>query len=293
MEIYQLRTFVTVAQQKHLTQAAELLHLSQPAVTAQIKALERNLDIALFERTASGMQLTLAGQKLLPQALEILAQMHQLTYFAKSLNKNFIADAKIGVINPTYLLRLGEWVPPLLIQQPLLNLRLMHGISGDILNRVRKKELYAGFFIGNNPYQNVYAHPLEQIDYVVAYPTLWADKLKDGDKKSLSSSPWIGMSAQSSISKILQGFWRMQNINPKKITECDQTSAVIDLIRSGVGVGLVRKEDALVFVTKGEIRILEKLQMKINLSFIYLQEFQDDPLLRLLKNSVVQTWGRK
>ena len=43
MEIYQLRTFVTVAQQGHLTQAAELLHLSQPAVTAQIKAIEEGL----------------------------------------------------------------------------------------------------------------------------------------------------------------------------------------------------------------------------------------------------------
>ncbi|MFD2448247.1 LysR family transcriptional regulator [Vogesella fluminis] len=54
MEIYQLRTFVTVAQQGHLTQAAELLHLSQPAVTAQIKAIEEEVGMPLFERTAGG-----------------------------------------------------------------------------------------------------------------------------------------------------------------------------------------------------------------------------------------------
>ena len=47
MEIYQLRTFQAVARQGHLTQAAELLHLSQPAVTAQIKALEEELGITI------------------------------------------------------------------------------------------------------------------------------------------------------------------------------------------------------------------------------------------------------
>lgn len=293
MEIYQLRTFVTVAQQKHLTQAAELLHLSQPAVTAQIKALEKNLDISLFERTAQGMLLTQAGQELFPQAQEILTQMHELTYFAKSLNQNFIADAKIGVINPTYLLRLGEWVPQLMEQHPLLNLRLIHGISGDVLNRVRKKELHAGFFMGNNPYQNIYAFPLKKIEYVVICPIAWANNLINTDKKTLSSVPWIGMSQNSSISKILHNFWRDQNINPKKITECDQTSTALELIRSGLGIGLVRKEDALAFVAKGEVSILEKLNISIKLSFIYLLEHQDDPLLRLLRAAVVQVWEKE
>ena len=63
MEIYQLRTFVTVAQQGHLTQAAELLHLSQPAVTAQIKALEEEVGMPLFERTAGGVNLSRIGQE--------------------------------------------------------------------------------------------------------------------------------------------------------------------------------------------------------------------------------------
>ena len=55
MELYQLRTFVVVADTGHLTQASERLHLSQPAVSAHIKALEQQLEIRLFERTATGM----------------------------------------------------------------------------------------------------------------------------------------------------------------------------------------------------------------------------------------------
>ena len=65
MELYQLRTFVAVAEARHLTRAAEKLHVSQPAVSAQIKALEDELELTLFDRTSSGMLLTAAGQRLL------------------------------------------------------------------------------------------------------------------------------------------------------------------------------------------------------------------------------------
>ena len=53
MDIHQLRTFVTVAREGSITRSAELLHLSQPAVSAHIKAMEELLGLTLFERTAS------------------------------------------------------------------------------------------------------------------------------------------------------------------------------------------------------------------------------------------------
>ena len=61
MELYQLRTFAAVAELGHLTRAAERLHVSQPAVSAQIRALEDELGTPLFERGPSGMTLTTAG----------------------------------------------------------------------------------------------------------------------------------------------------------------------------------------------------------------------------------------
>jgi DNA-binding transcriptional LysR family regulator len=62
MELYLLRTFVTVAEQGHLTKAGALLRLSQPAVSGQIKALADQLELKLFERGPSGMRLTKAGE---------------------------------------------------------------------------------------------------------------------------------------------------------------------------------------------------------------------------------------
>ena len=68
MDLNQLKSFVTVAYHRNLTQAAERLHLSQPAVSAQIKAIENHVGTALFHRNSSGMTLTRAGEILLPEA---------------------------------------------------------------------------------------------------------------------------------------------------------------------------------------------------------------------------------
>ena len=64
MELYQLKTFVVVAEEGHLTRASVRLHASQPSVSAHIKALEEELDTKLFIRTPKGMRLTEAGERL-------------------------------------------------------------------------------------------------------------------------------------------------------------------------------------------------------------------------------------
>ena len=170
MEIYQLRTFVTVAQQGHLTQAAELLHLSQPAVTAQIKALEEEVGMQLFERSAGGVRLTRAGQELLPEAQGVLGAARDIINHAKRLKGQLAGQARIGVSLMPDILRLGPWVAALVDAYPLLEVQLTHGVSVDVLNLVRKKELDAGFYLGKNPYMNVSTVPLRTLDFRVALP---------------------------------------------------------------------------------------------------------------------------
>ena len=68
MEMYQLRAYVTAATLGSVTRTAETLHLTQPAITAQIKALEEELGVALFDRRPGRISLTKAGEEQLPQA---------------------------------------------------------------------------------------------------------------------------------------------------------------------------------------------------------------------------------
>ena len=98
MELYLLRTFVTVAEQGHLTKAATLLHVSQPAVSGQVKALEEALGLRLFERSPTGVRLTKAGEALLPRARSALAAAAEFTTSAKKLAGHLTGKARVGTI---------------------------------------------------------------------------------------------------------------------------------------------------------------------------------------------------
>lgn len=78
MSLVQLESFVAVAEEQHVGRAAKRLHVTQPPLTRRIRGLEDDLGAALFERTPRGMRLLPAGQVLLPQARQILADVERL-----------------------------------------------------------------------------------------------------------------------------------------------------------------------------------------------------------------------
>src|SRR5205085_8990512 len=95
MELYQLRSFAAIAETGQLTRAAEKLHVSQPALSAQLKALEEELEFSLFERTPNGMVLTAAGKRLLAGAEHVLAAAQTLHNDARAMRGEIAGKASI------------------------------------------------------------------------------------------------------------------------------------------------------------------------------------------------------
>jgi DNA-binding transcriptional LysR family regulator len=78
VSLSQLSYFVAVAEEQHLTRAAQRLHISQPPLTRQIRALEEELGVDLFERTPQGMKLLPTGKRLLVEARGIISRVQEL-----------------------------------------------------------------------------------------------------------------------------------------------------------------------------------------------------------------------
>jgi len=120
VELYQLRSFVVVAELGHLTRAADKLHISQPALSAQIKALEDELELELFERKPSGMVLTAAGRQLVPHAQELLFNAQALRDQARSIKGQVGGVARLGTLSDPQFIRVGELLSIAVERYPLI-----------------------------------------------------------------------------------------------------------------------------------------------------------------------------
>ena len=137
MELYQLRSFAAIAETGNLTRAAEKLHVSQPAVSAQIRSLEDELDLALFARTPAGMELTPAGQRVLADAERVLAAAQVLRNHARALKNEVAGKVGVGTLSDPLFTRIGEFLSATVKRHPLLQVELHHEISGAAYAKVR------------------------------------------------------------------------------------------------------------------------------------------------------------
>lgn len=291
MDINQLKSFVTVAHQGSLTQAAEILHLSQPAVSAQIKAIERNLDVVLFDRKTQGMSLTHAGKAFLPRAEAVLQQMHELDVFVRELGANYRAQLTLGVIDPIPRIKVAQTCRQLQAALPDAVVHLRYGVSDDILNAVRKKEIHGGFFIGSNPYRNVYDLPLEEIRYAVVAPQSLATEIDPQNPKTLQPLPWLNMPEYAAGYRVVHRFWKKHKILPESRLICDHITMKIALSAAGLGVALVPLGTARALTAElPSLVLFESLGLTEEVNFIYANEFENDYLTRALRDAVAQTW---
>ena len=108
MDLQHLRTFVAIAQEGSLTRAATKLCLSQPAVSAQLKNFEEELNVRLFQRTPRGMVLTAEGHALLEEASKALVAARNVSATARNFQRDVCGEFRLGTIADPGILRLNE-----------------------------------------------------------------------------------------------------------------------------------------------------------------------------------------
>lgn len=291
MELYQLKTFAAVAEEGHLTRAAERLHVSQPAVSGQIKALEQELEVRLFERQASGMELTVAGRELLAAAQRVLTAADEMKQAARRLMGEIAGVLRIGTVSNPASIRIGDLLAAAIGRHPRLELELQHEVSGAALEAVREGRLDASFYFGDAPGRDVFALKLREPVYCVAAPAAWADRIRTADWAEIAAMPWILTPALSTHNRLVTRLFEKQGIEPPQSrVEADQESVIETLVVSGVGVSLLREELAQERAAGGEICIWDKARLRTTLWFVCAAGREEDPMLKALIELLRETW---
>ncbi len=293
MELYQLRGLVAIAEAGQLTRAAEKLHISQPALSAQLKALEDELDLALFERTPNGMVPTAAGKKVLIDAGYVLAAAAALLRDAKFLKGAVAGKARIGTLSDPEFIRLGQFMSEALSRFPLLELELQQEVTGAALESVAAGELDASFYYGELHHDDVAGLALREVVYRIVGPADWCSQIKSADWREIADMQWIIPPAISTHHKLAHAILSKHGVKPSKVIEADQEAVVSSLVVSGVGIALMREDLAMEKVAAGEVCVWKDIRLPSTLWFIYLRNREDDPVIRALLPLLGEVWGVK
>jgi DNA-binding transcriptional LysR family regulator len=291
MELYQLRTFVAVAELGHLTRAAEKLHISQPAVSGQIKALEDTLGAELFERGPAGMTLTHAGRHLLPLAERVLVAAAELRREAQSLKGRVQGKLRVGTVLEPRFLHVGEFLARLVERYPMIEVDLHQEFSGEALKKVRDGELDASYYFGDPPQAPVEGRRLRGISYRVIAPVEWEQRLQGASWADVAAMPWVVTPINSSHRHLITRMFAEHGLEAHKAVEADQEALIADLVTSGVGLSLARDELALPGRDAGRWIIWEKAQLHSALWFVYRSERATDPLIDAMLNALQDVWS--
>ena len=289
MELYQLRSFVVVAEMGHLTRAAEKLHLSQPAISAQIKALENEFELALFERSYSGMTLTPAGQRLLTDVERVLDAARALHNVAKALKGEVTGRVRVGTSSDPGFIRVGEFLNAQIQRHPLLQVELHQEVTGTAFAKVLDGELDASFYYGDLGRPDGRLR-LRASGYRVAAPAAWSGRVIDASWNELVLQPWIITPSISSHHKLVRALFDKHGIEPTELVEADQESVIANLVVSGVGLSLIREDLALEKEASGAMCLWRDERLESTLWFIYLLARKDDPVIRTLLGVLRGVW---
>lgn len=112
MELRQIRSFLSIAETLHFGRTAELIHLSQPALSLQMRALEEEVGVRLFERNRRKTTVTAAGSAFREDAVAAVSRLEQAVRRAR-----LAADGKLGLLRIGFISTAGNEIVPTLVRQ--------------------------------------------------------------------------------------------------------------------------------------------------------------------------------
>lgn len=291
MELYQLKTFVAVAEEGNLTKASERIHASQPAVSGHIKALEEELGLPLFVRTPRGMLLTEAGKGLKLKADTILLAADDMVNQAKTFREDLTGTLTIALNTDPDFLRVIGLSDAMSEIHPKVRLRFQQSSSAQVLKDVRDRRIDGGFTFFENPYAEVTSVSLATIPVRVVAPSAWAAQVEGKALDQLATLPWIKPDHECPFMKIIEGVFEDSGIMMGDYIEADTEDVIRQLVAAGKGLSLLKQGDADAMLDAGTAIICDVgPELSLSINFVYPKTRESDPLVRALFDAVAKAW---
>jgi len=242
LENFRLVVFRAVAEQLSFRKAAEELYLTQPAVSLQIKALEEDLGVQLFDRTGSRIALTQAGTTLLGYTRQVNALLTQAEQEVASLSGGHLALGASTTI--------AQYVLPRLLsdfrhEHPRVQPTLISGNTEQIVGAVVQQQIALGFIEGPAHSRDVKTEPFLVDELVLIAPAAheWAERGSIACAE-IAANPLLMRERGSGTRRVIEIALERNHIKRSSlqiVMELDSIEAIKSAVEAGLGAGFVSR----------------------------------------------------
>ncbi len=272
-----LQVFHTVAKQLSFTKAAELLFMTQPAVTFQVKQLEEHFNTRLFERSHGKITLTPAGELALDYAERILNLTAEMEARISELTGQVSGPLLIGASTTIAEYMLPRMLGEFKQKHPDTQARLTVANSETIENKVAEHTLDMGLIEAPSHHPNLVTQVCCEDELVmICAPFSPLAKLGSVSPKELASHPYISRESGSGTRECIDDFFKMNDVcldELNLVMELGSREAIKGAVAAGLGVAVVSSTTVAKEVRLGElVAIPLNPPLRRELSLVYPQE---------------------
>jgi DNA-binding transcriptional LysR family regulator len=232
----ELRTFVMVARHGTFAAAGQQVSLTPSAVSAQMRVLEQGLGVRLFDRSGRAAVPNAAGRHALPLAEQMLALYAQMALPTSAAE--WQGELKVGAIASVQTGLLPEALPRFRAAAPRVELKLVPGVSLNLLSQVDAGELDLALLI-KPPFElpkELLQISLAREPFVLITPV---GVTGDDPLQILAEQPFVRYERRSFGGRLVSQFLRDQRLSVHEALELDELEAIVRMVECGLGVSLI------------------------------------------------------
>ena len=282
MNIRNIEAFVYIVYSDNFNKAAEALFITQPTISARIRALENELDTQLFYREGRKSILTDSGKKFFPYAEKMLNDFQEAIYKLKQ--DMYIPDqVRIGCANSVSNYLIPEILPELKLKFPEIKVKIISHHSEEIVNKLLNNEVDFGLI-------RTITHPKIQTKIILSDPVglFAAPNHKIASNPSpiplevISKEDIIFYDHNSTEWLYINRLMQSMNLQLNTFIEVDNMEAAKGLVKKGMGLCFLPQHAVYEEVVNQElvnISLVEPLNVSTEISIAYLK---DEPVTKII-----------
>ncbi|AIQ63430.1 HTH-type transcriptional regulator CysL [compost metagenome] len=255
-----IRVFVTVAEERHFSRAAERLNLSQPGVSLHVRNLENEFGARLFNRNSKQVSLTEAGEILYSRAKVMLGLYDEAAQAIALLQNEVTGTLRIGAS-----FTVGEYVLPgrlaaFVRRYPLVEVEVRIGNTEETVHEVRTGALDLGLIEGEThaPDLSVYPFMKDEMVLVAAQGHPLA-KERSISREQLQKQVWVIRESGSGTRAFSDSFISKHALDVKKSYIFNSSQGIKEGVASGLGISILSK-----WIVRRELESGEIVELKAN-----------------------------